>query len=193
MRILAGQFKGRTLLPPPGPSTTRPITGRAKKSLFDVLGDLAAGRTVLDLYCGTGTLGLEALSRGAARCAFAERDRAVLARLQRNIEAVGLAECCTIWRGDVMRRLGRWLGELDEPVAVAFVDPPYAQTGRWSWPRVTDRLFEPLAAHLAGDGLVVLRTASQVEAPDRLGALATRRTRRYGDMTVTLYERRDTT
>ena len=85
MRILAGEYKGRKLLPPPGRAQTRPITGSVKKSLFDMLGVRLVDAIVVDLYCGTGTIGLEALSRGAARCYFAERDRAVLERLRRNI------------------------------------------------------------------------------------------------------------
>ena len=70
MRILAGRFKGRNLLPPSGGGQTRPITGRARKSLFDILAPHLQGALVLDLYCGTGTMGLEALSRGAAEVVF---------------------------------------------------------------------------------------------------------------------------
>jgi len=188
MRILVGEFKGRKLLGPPGKDVTRPITGRAKKSLFDALGAGLMDATVLDLYCGTGTLGLEALSRGAARCFFAERDRAALVKLRRNIEALGACHRCEIWPGDVLERLQQLLSAMDGPVGVAFVDPPYAHARRWDWSAVQARLFEPLAARLAADGLVVLRTPKALKVPEQLGALAIWRSRRYGDMAVTMYE-----
>jgi 16S rRNA (guanine966-N2)-methyltransferase len=186
MRILAGEFKGCVLLSPPAAAATRPITSAAKKSLFDILAPVLAEAAVADLYCGTGTLGLEALSRGARRCWFADRDRGVLERLRRNIQTLGLEDRCTVWSGDVPARLAAWLATLGGPIDVAFVDPPYADARRWSWPQVTDCLFGPLARHLAADGLVVLRTPAALEVPPRLGALSIRRTKRYGDMAVVL-------
>ena len=89
MHLHAGRFKGRVLLGPPAGSSTRPITGLAKKSLFDTLADWMPEAVAVDLYCGTGSMGLEALSRGARRVAFGEMDRRVLERLRRNIDAIG--------------------------------------------------------------------------------------------------------
>jgi 16S rRNA (guanine966-N2)-methyltransferase len=189
MWILAGKYKGRKLLSPPPGSSARPITGRVKKSLFDMLGGRVVGAAVVDLYCGTGSLGLEALSRGARRCAFAERDRRVLARLRRNIEAVGAAEACTVWEGDVTRGLLRRLGEVGEAVDVAFVDPPYAAARRWSWPAAAGKIFAPLAEHLAEDGVVALRLPREVAVPEALGCLVTRRRKRYGEMVLALLGR----
>ncbi len=99
---------------------------------------------VLDLYCGTGTMGLEALSRGARACWFADRDRTALKRLRRNIQALNVQDCCGVWQGDVPARLRRWLTDLDGAVDVAFVDPPYAETRRWTWGVIEQRLFGPL-------------------------------------------------
>jgi 16S rRNA (guanine966-N2)-methyltransferase len=186
MRILAGEFKGRVLLPPPSVVATRPITAAAKKSLFDILAPVLPDAAVADLYCGTGTLGLEALSRGGRRCWFADRDRRVLDRLRRNIQTLGLADRCTVWRGDVPARLAGWLEALPAPLDVAFVDPPYVDARRWSWPQAVDRLFGPLTRHLRDGGLVVLRVPAALEVPPHLGALAVRRTKRYGDMAVVL-------
>lgn len=186
MRILAGEFKGRVLLSPPTVGATRPMTSAAKKSLFDILSPVLAEAAVVDLYCGTGTLGLEALSRGAGRCWFADRDRRVLGRLRRNIAALGLEDRCTIWSGDIPVRLTGWLEALPGPVDLAFVDPPYADARQWSWPHVTGAMFDPITGRLAQGGLVVLRVPAQLAVPPRLGALAVRRTKRYGDMVVVL-------
>jgi len=189
MRILAGTFKGRKLLPPPRSAETRPITALVKKSLMGMLAGRLDGAVVVDLFSGTGTIGLEAISQGARLCCFAERDGKVLARLQRNIDSLGAADRCTLWRGDVHARLADWLAELGEPVDVAMVDPPYSLVGRWDWPRAERTVFAPLARHLAADGLVVLRLPKRVPLPQALGGLTVRRHREYGEMTLDLLAR----
>ena len=101
MRVIAGRFRGRTLDAPPGQST-RPITDRAKETLFNVLGHRFAlpgclpGFVVLDVFAGTGSLGLEALSRGAAACTFVEQDRRALRYLRQNIARLGADGACTV-------------------------------------------------------------------------------------------------
>ena len=184
MRIHAGQFKGRSLLGPPDSANTRPMTGLVKKSLSSMLAAWMDDTLVLDLFCGTGTMGLEAISMGARRCCFAERDRAVIHRLQRNIESLGVEDRSTIWSGDLMLGLPRRLAVLGEPADLVFVDPPYADVRRWDWDKQIATLFEPLGAHLAADGLVVLRTPKRVECPETLGPVTTKRTKHYGDMAV---------
>jgi len=186
MRILAGRYKGRKLLPPPAGSETRPITGAAKKSLFDLLGGRLDGLAVVDLFCGTGSMGLEALSRGARACWFAERDRKVVERLRRNIEAIGAAEQCTVWAGDAARGLARRLGKIGEPVGLAFVDPPYAAARRWSWRRAESTIFAPLAERLADDGVVVLRTPADAEPSEPIAGLDVLRRKQYGEMVIRL-------
>lgn len=186
IRILGGAQKGRRLHGPSGRRTTRPMTGYVKKSLFDMLGARLAGAVVVDLYCGTGTLGLEALSRGAGQCCFAERGRSALAALRRNIEELGVADRCTVWAGDVTRGLSARLETIGRPVDVAFVDPPYETARRWRWVGAVERVFSPLGVHLAGDGVVALRLPGDVEAPEVLGPLVPARRRQYGDMTLLL-------
>ena len=193
MRILAGTYKGRKLLAPAGRQKTRPITASVKKSLFGMLGERLAGATVADLYCGTGTLGLEALSRGAERCFFAERDRDALARLRRNIEAVGAAERCAIWSGSITWHLAARLRGLERPLDAVFVDPPYAQSRTWSWTTACEKIFAPLREHLAAGGTVVLRVDGQVKLPREIGGLEICRLRRYGDMVLALLGRQETT
>ena len=187
MRILAGEFKGRKLLSPPRGAAVRPITGYAKKSLFDILGGLLVDATIVDLYCGTGSQGLEALSRGAGRCFFADRDRAVLSRLRRNIEDMDLAEKCDIWKGDIPARLKAWLETIEAPIDIAFVDPPYEQVRRWPWETIAKQIFQPLAASLRPDGLVVLRVPTKVDVPTTLGSLTQHRVKTCGDMKLIMF------
>ncbi len=187
MRIQAGLYKGRKLLSPPGTAETRPMTGSVKKSLFGMLQPWMDGAVVLDLYSGTGTMGLEALSRGAARCCFADKDRSVIERLNRNINDFGVDEQCTVWAGDIVARLAAWTGVLDQKVDVAFVDPPYAHARTWDWDEVAAKIFVPLAGCLASDGRVVLRTPEKVNVPEQLGGLTVVRAKDYGQMVVNVY------
>ncbi len=183
MRIISGQHKGRRLLPPKGPAT-RPITSRVKVALFNILGETVDDAIVADLFSGTGSIGLEAISRGAKYCFLAERDRHALDRLKRNIDAMGLADRCRIWSGDIMRHLRRWLEEVNEPIDLAFVDPPYALTERWRWDKAVEKLFAPLAAKLSDDGLVIFRCQRNIILPDTLKPLSVRDRRDYGQMSL---------
>ena len=117
MRIVAGEFKGRRLHAPRG-AGTRPTADRVREALFSILGDVSGAR-VLDLYAGSGALGIEALSRGAESALFVERDQQALAALRRNLEAVGAD--ADVRRQDVSRFLARPEGTFD----LVFCDPPY--------------------------------------------------------------------
>ena len=189
LHILAGQYKGRRLLPPPAGAGTRPMTGAVRKSVFDTLSAWLEGAMVLDLYCGTGTIGLEALSRGAGRCCFAERDRLVLERLRRNIEAVGAQDRSAVWAGDIPCQLASRLGTLDRPADLVFVDPPYAQARDWEWATMVDQVFAPLAAGLEAQGVLVLRLPSEVPPPGDLAGLTLKRARGRGGMAWGFYQR----
>ncbi len=183
MRVVAGQFRGRRLLGPKG-RATRPITDRVKTACFSILGEAVEQAVVVDLFCGTGSLGLEAVSRGAERCWFAERDPGAIDRLRRNIEAMGVGDRCVVWRGDVLRRLARWLRTLAEPVDLAFVDPPYGLVEQWRWCRAAGWLFDPLADHLAEEATVIFRCRRNIEVPTPLGPLCVRDRRDYGTMSL---------
>jgi len=154
MRIIAGQFRGRKLL---GPDTnlTRPITDRAKQSVFDALtGDLPDA-IVYDLFAGTGSLGLESLSRGCKHATFFESDRSALALLQKNIAALAVADRATIIRGDVIA----WFASSAKPphpADLVFLDPPY----RFLTERAADlqALAEKIVtAHLSPTGRILFR------------------------------------
>lgn len=128
MRIIAGRFKGKTLDAPRGPAT-RPTSDRVREALFNVLEhgapqfDFETSR-VLDLFSGSGALGLEALSRGARYCLFIEDDASARAAIRRNVEALGLTGATKIWRRDAMR-LGP-AGKLTS-FDLVFCDPPYGK------------------------------------------------------------------
>lgn len=193
MHILSGQFKGRKLLSPPRRSEARPITALAKKSLFGMLASRVADAVVLDLYCAAGTLGLEALSRGARKVWFAEKDRDTVGRLRRNIETLSAGDRCEVWLGDVTNRLPRRLDSIGTSVDVAFVDPPYDHARRWrdesGWRNIERSLFAPIAERLAGDGLIVLRAPADALPIPELTGLAIGRTRRYGEMAILMLAR----
>ncbi len=182
MQIQAGKFKGQKLLSPPSSSQTRPLTGLAKKSLFDTISAWLEGARVLDLYAGTGTMGLEALSRGADRCYLAEKDPRVVSRLKRNIHQLDMEDRAEVWVGDIHKHLPQWLGALKSPMDLVFIDPPFAASGTWDLEEKVPALFAPVASHLAGDGLVVLRMPPRFELPEKVGPLEVVRRRRKGSM-----------
>ncbi|MGC1275749.1 MAG: RsmD family RNA methyltransferase [Planctomycetaceae bacterium] len=125
MRIIAGRFRRRQLAASPG-TTTRPLTDRVKEHLFQRLGPFD-GERVLDVFAGTGTIGLEALSRGADSVVFIERDHQAFALLRQNVAMLEVADETFCWRADVFRCSFRPKG-LDEllPYDRIFFDPPYA-------------------------------------------------------------------
>jgi 16S rRNA (guanine966-N2)-methyltransferase len=172
MRVIAGQYRGRILDAPDG-LTTRPITDRVKETLFNILGARFAlpgelpDFAVLDLFSGPGSLGIEALSRGASVCTFVERDRAALQSLRRNVANLRLGNTAIILTDNA------WTMRPPQPpggFGVTFVDPPYRDAEE-PW-QVLD-LLERLAPGMSPDGAVVFRHAAQSPALplDRLRAL----------------------
>ena len=126
MRIVGGRFRGRPLRSPTS-QATRPTADRLRETLFNVLahayGDPVSGGRVIDLFAGTGALGLEALSRGAAQALFVEQDAEARALIRDNVEALGVAGLCRIFRRDATK-----LGDVQAaPFDLAFLDPPYGQ------------------------------------------------------------------
>lgn len=196
MRIIAGKYRGRSLIAPAG-RDTRPITDRVKFSLFDKLAPWLEGANVADVFCGTGSMGLEALSRGARHCWFADKDPSALERLEQNIQALAVAEQATIWRGDVVRQLPAWLDALGEQAPrldVVLLDPPYALARAWlDEPAALRRLMDALAAPMAEDAVLVYRTPHDLKPPADFARLELKRSRRYGSMALNYYQRPDAT
>jgi 16S rRNA (guanine966-N2)-methyltransferase len=162
MRIVGGRHRGRRLLAPPG-DAVRPTSDRAREALFNILshGRFAAGglpfadAAVLDAFAGTGAVGLEALSRGAAEAIFIERDPGALAILRRNLEGLGETARSRIVPGDATRPPRGAVA-----CAVAFLDPPY-RSG-FAGPALTALA---AAGWLTPDALVVIETAAREEVP----------------------------
>lgn len=186
MRIIAGEFRGRALVAPIG-DTTRPITDRAKQSLFDALQDCFAGATILDCFAGTGSMGLECLSRGAARAIFIEHDRKALRGLQENIGALGVADRTLVLPIDAYATPATLAGNPDlANLTIAFVDPPYRHTETGHLRQQLDGLLRHLAGHcMVEGGILALRHPTRVSVDSSaLGAKIVRELR-YGDMAIT--------
>lgn len=156
MRIIAGRFRSRKLHSPKDDSTTRPIPDRVKESIFSILRGNTEGASVLDCFAGTGSIGLEALSRGASRVVFVERDRKAADLLERNIETLEAQEECEIVRADALGPAA--LARCPKPVDLVFFDPPYPLVlDPERWPHVM-RQFSRCVDMLSDGGFAILRT-----------------------------------
>ena len=176
MRIIAGSHKGRRLVAPKG-LDTRPTGDRVREAAFNLIGPVD-GAAVLDLFAGSGAMGLEALSRGAERAVFVESDRDAVRAIEANLDTLGLR--AAVLRADAVRALA------DEAAAgrrydLVLVDPPYRMLAD-----LIPRLQRHLAAVLEPGGLVVLESDAR-EEPE-VDGLAVRTSRRYGSARLTLFE-----
>jgi 16S rRNA (guanine966-N2)-methyltransferase len=172
MRIVAGAAKGRRLVAPKG-FDVRPTTDRVKEALFSSLQPLLPGARVLDLYAGSGGLGLEALSRGAAVVTFVERAQPAVTALRRNIETVGLPGA-TVVVGDVAKALR---GEVEGgPFDLVLADPPYRMPEA-----ELAAVLKALAGHLTDGAAVVIERAARDGSPPWPADLLPGSPRRYGD------------
>lgn len=168
MRIIAGRFRRRKLLANPG-LTTRPITDFVKESLFTRLGDWIAGQRVADIFSGTGTIGLEALSRGASSVVFLEKDRKAVELLKHNITSLGeeALSACLCWQTDVFRCSFRPKGDSAKfvPFDWMFFDPPFAMVEELSPTTELFRVLKQLAREdvSSPDTRLVLRTPENAQ------------------------------
>lgn len=177
MRIIAGRWRGRSLRAPRG-SATRPTSERVREALFAVLGDLTGAR-VLDLYAGSGALGLEALSRGAAHATFVEPARGARSAILANLEATGATSEATVL-GVPVERAGAALAGRG-PFDLVLCDPPWPELDRALV--ALSRLLE--RAPLATGGRLVVEHPAQREVS--VAGLAELDRRRWGDTAVTLF------
>jgi 16S rRNA (guanine(966)-N(2))-methyltransferase RsmD len=181
MRVIAGEFGGRRLDAPRG-LKTRPTSDRVREALFMALGDLS-GLRVVDLFAGSGALGIEALSRGAAFADFVDSARAAREVLEANLAALGLeADRARIWPLALPRALGR-LAEALREADLVLADPPY---GGEDARRLLAALGGPDV--LKAGCRVVLERHAKDEVPEVAGRLSRTRERRYGETVVDVFE-----
>ena len=208
-RVVAGTARGIRLLAP-GPGT-RPLADRVKEAVFGILGPDLADARFLDLFAGSGAAAIEALSRGAVLAVLVERDAGAFRVIGENLRRAGVVDRAVVVRMDVLRYLGRVRGSAGAdgrdttdpevgpasggggPFDVAFVDPPYAETG------LRDAALALLGTPGGPDGGPILVPGGRVAAthfwrdapPDAVGLLASERVRRFGETAVTFYRRRE--
>ncbi len=216
MRIIAGTHRGRRLIPPKDQNTTRPITDRVKQSLFDRLWsmgvlppeappevdpempDEAGGGdqpekfpgvpgAALDIFCGTGSLGLEALSRGIEHCTFVDMDRDAISRLNKNLTDTGLADRARVVKGSALSPI--WLGQVKAgTISVIFLDPPYAMAEDEKGRCDLERLMTELARVASDDCVLSYRTSKHITPPPADGWNGPT-SHHYGSMALHFYER----
>ena len=181
MRVIAGTYRGRRLY---GPRTQmlRPTSDRVREALFSILSNRLPHSRFLDLYAGTGAVGIEALSRGAGHVTAVESDRDAVNLLQRNRDLCQIGSALTVRPYSVeqfVQRPDHWNGPYD----LVFADPPYAETARlfslWN-ESMTGLLFSV-------DAWLIVEHGEKTETPRALGPTALRRQYRYGDTTLSLY------
>jgi 16S rRNA (guanine966-N2)-methyltransferase len=180
VRVIAGSLGGRRLKAPPG-RTTRPTSDRVKEALFAMLGDVE-GERVMDLFAGSGALGIEALSRGAARAVFVERDARAVRVLRENLALLGLeGERSEIRRAEAIAAL-RKTREREETYDLLLIDPPYQLAGE-----MREALAEIVPPLLSSGARVAIE--SDRREPLEIG-LEVERRRRYGDTCITIHRHR---
>ncbi len=179
MRVITGSARGRKLKELPG-LDTRPTTDKVKESIFNIVQFDVEGRSVLDLFAGTGQLGIEALSRGAEKCVFVDSSRQATQIIRENVEHTGFTQNSRVVQSDAQA----FLTSCREKFALAFLDPPYASD-------LLEKALEKMAAIdiMSENGIIVCESSMdkllpQLPPPYRMG-----REYRYGKIKLTLYHR----
>jgi 16S rRNA (guanine(966)-N(2))-methyltransferase RsmD len=173
MRVIAGEFRSRVLKTLNG-MDVRPTPDRLRESLFSVLMPRIAGSTFVDAYAGSGAVGIEALSRGAARAVFLEKNREAALLIRANLASLGITNRAEVVMGSAAQKLSRYPGD------IVFLDPPYPQV----------REYDISLDELGKDpqGLVIAQHATRHTLEDRYGHLVRYRTLRQGDNTLSFYK-----
>ena len=179
MRIISGSARGRRLKELQG-MDTRPTTDKVKEALFNIIQFDIEGRQVLDLFGGTGQLGLEALSRGAERCTFTDQRREAAALIRENIKACGFQDQTHVVQGDAIS----FLSGCREKFDLVFLDPPYGAG-------MLEKALEAIAKIdiMTENGIIVCESAAESALPELAAPYAKGRDYRYGKIKITLYHR----
>ena len=175
MRIIAGEARGRRLDTLPG-TETRPTLERVKEGVFSSVQPLLPGAAVLDLFAGSGQMGLEALSRGAKSCVFIEQNPKAVSLIKENAKGTGLLQRCRVQRAEAKS----WLAQCHDKFDLILLDPPF---GAGMYPDI----LKWVAAVAAPGAVVLCESATGVEFPPQAGGLALAKEYRYGTVSVKRY------
>jgi 16S rRNA (guanine(966)-N(2))-methyltransferase RsmD len=189
MRVIAGTYRSRTLKSLKG-LALRPTSDRLRETLFNVLAPNLAGSRLVDLFAGTGAIGIEALSRGAAEVVFIENHAPAATLIRRNLESLGINSGVTVLALDALRGLAMLAARINSGAAAfdhIFLDPPYAAAEDYS--RVLE--FLGTADLLAPGGIVIAEHRRNFDLPEEPGAIKRFRVLRQGDAALSFYLRRD--
>jgi 16S rRNA (guanine966-N2)-methyltransferase len=183
MRVIAGTYRSRLLSAPRGMST-RPTSDRLRETLFNVLAPRLEGSRFVDLYAGTGAVGIEALSRGAAHVWFAEDAKPAVAVLRQNLAALKITRDFTVEDRGVVALLKR-IGALEQPVDLVFLDPPYEAEEEYS--KTLNFLGQRGGSVLAPHALVIAEHDSKNKLAERYGGLVQTRLLKQGDAALSFF------
>lgn len=182
MRVISGERKGTRLKAVPG-SATRPTTDKVKESLFNIIGPYFAGGKALDLYAGSGGLGIEALSRGCEQAVFVDRQSKAIQTIQENLRTTHYESQATILKQDARAVLEQMVAR-QESFKLIFMDPPYHEEKHIPFLEIIEQ-----NKLLTDNGVIVCEHGSDVTLPDRVGRLEKIKTQRYSDViTISFYE-----
>lgn len=183
MRVIAGQFRSRTLQAPRG-RDTRPTSDRLRETLFNVLAPKISGAIFLDLYAGSGAVGIEALSRGAAEAIFAENAESALRAIRTNLSSLGIRGGYRLEARSISSALKRLTGS-GRRVNLVFLDPPYAEIAEYE--SALSLLGGECRALLAPDAVVVAEHLKKLELAERYGSLERFRVLKQGDSGLSFF------
>ncbi|MBD1380966.1 16S rRNA (guanine(966)-N(2))-methyltransferase RsmD [Metabacillus arenae] len=180
MRVVSGTCKGRALQAVPGTST-RPTTDKVKEAIFNMVGPYFTGGAALDLFGGSGGLGIEALSRGIDQCIFVDKDGKAIQTIHKNLQICGLSERAEVYRNDAERAL-KAVVKRELKFSFVFLDPPYKEQKMKAFIKVIDD-----KGLLLNDGMVVAEHDHVVIMDDQIGNLRKVKCETYGISTISIY------
>ena len=181
MRVISGVAKGRRLFAPKG-METRPITSKIKESLFNIWQTKIKGAFFLDLFAGSGSMGVEALSRGAEKVVFVEKSRSAVEVIKKNLAVCGFHNGYELYRDDVFRRINL-LSQRQDKFDIVYLDPPFTK------PEIFVPVIESLgnAKILAPEGMAAIRIRKDIAFPETIGNLCRFRQKIYGISVINFY------
>lgn len=179
MRVITGKAKGRRLETPTG-DDVRPTTEVVKEAVFSVLQFMIEGRSFLDLFAGSGQMGIEALSRGASKAVFVDSDKRSVALVKKNLDSTGLSAHASVHNKDSVA----FLDSCGEKFDIAFLDPPY-KTG------TLERALEKIGSVMNPGGLILCEHPAEEQLAEKIGDFVIKKQYRYGRIRITAYSHKE--